>query len=111
MNRRHKGMLVIGGFIQPSSDHHVKRKLGLKDAMLLQERIHLSLLAIKEHQTTLQDSSPSSSWLSVWCSGDANGIFAAEKCAKYLTEKLELREPVIPYAVCGVKLLYIYCIT
>jgi hypothetical protein len=129
----------VGGFVQPSSNYHVQKKLG-SEAISLEDRIRLCLLAVRDHhcdlihkrqrqqqqchhhqqgqgeaiavvnelaaaaassQELLQEEEVEEEWLSVWASGDANGVFAAEKCAKYIAERLGVGK-ITPYCVCGV---------
>jgi hypothetical protein len=132
-----QGIFVVGGFVQPSSNYHVQKKLG-SEAISLEDRIRLCLLAVHDHHGELihkrqhqqchhhqqgqhdvvnelaaaaAAATAASSqellqveeeeWLSVWASGDANGVFAAEKCAKYIAERLGV-DKITPYCVCGV---------
>mmetsp|Transcript_29811 Transcript_29811/g.35150 ORF Transcript_29811/g.35150 Transcript_29811/m.35150 type:complete len:380 (+) Transcript_29811:310-1449(+) len=106
-----QGVSVIGGFLQPSSDSYVSQKLGA-EAMSFNERVEVCFLAIKEHHQSYGGKKEreyldkedrcdieTSDWISVWASGETNGVNACNKCATYIGDCLNTA--VQAYLVCG----------
>mmetsp|Transcript_64511 Transcript_64511/g.200012 ORF Transcript_64511/g.200012 Transcript_64511/m.200012 type:complete len:493 (-) Transcript_64511:96-1574(-) len=68
-----RGVAVLAGFLQPSSDRYLVHKVGAERAMCLRQRVLACHIAVRE----------ASGWIGVWCSGAANGEMAADSCGKF----------------------------
>jgi len=102
------GAAVVGGFLQPSSDHHVASKLGRNWAMSLADRIEMCELAAEADARSNADGR----WIHTWRSGTTNGFAVPGSVAAFfnarVAEKLGSTAfplPVTAYMVCGADLV------
>mmetsp|Transcript_127033 Transcript_127033/g.359532 ORF Transcript_127033/g.359532 Transcript_127033/m.359532 type:complete len:264 (+) Transcript_127033:42-833(+) len=78
------GAAVVGGFLQPSSDHHVASKLGRNWAMSLADRIEMCELAAEADARSNADGR----WIHTWRSGTTNGFAVPGSVAAFFNARV-----------------------
>lgn len=96
-----QGIVVIAGFLQPSSEWYVGSKVGEAWAMTFANRIACCDLAGEANAVDNQ----SRRWIYPWCSGATNGFSVPFQVEGYLNKLLLPERPLHAYMVCGADLV------
>lgn len=94
-----RGIAVLGGFLQPSSEQYVASKVGPEWAMRLSDRIATCDLAGRANPAE----DDGEQWIYAWRSGSTDGFSAAQHVGKFLTHALG--QPIQSCMVCGADLV------
>merc|ERR1711879_319589 len=79
-----KGVTVVAGFLQPSSDSYVTQKVGHASAIRLDDRITMCEIAGEANAKTHNGEQ----WIHAWSSGQTNGFGVPEAIGKFLNATL-----------------------
>ena len=94
-----RGIAVIAGIYQPSSDKYLQTKCGKDSAMLLSDRLQACELAGND--------APDPDWFGVWRTGEINGSKATAHCQAWLGDRIRGSARALPafeltcFQVCG----------
>jgi len=103
-----RGVAVVGGFLQPSSDMYVCRKVGPEWAICLGDRITTCELAARANASTEHDGKV---WIHAWRGGEEDGFFVPGVVEQFLNDTVpgqlgaKLPAPITVYMVCGADLV------
>jgi len=102
-----RGVKVVGGFLQPSSDEYVSYKLGPDWAISLQDRVAMCDLVGQANASGNNDKV----WIHSWRSGESEGSAVTGAVEAFINTAVpvqceaKLSVPVVAYMVCGADLV------